>query len=160
MLSSYSLVHKHCHYLRQWLPWVDTVQKLEDEETFIKAAKQQWEERKALSLGIWHQQQLVGVIGFNTFDRECSTATIGYWLDETQQGQGIMTQACQALIDVAFQQLGLMSLTIQCATEHYKSQAMPLRLGFVWHKTIPNKAWRYDRYVALHVYLLKRAQSA
>ncbi len=156
----FDLVHKNRHYLRQWLPWLDTVQKSEDQEAFIRAANQQWEERKALSLGIWHQQQLTGVIGFNTFDWECSTATIGYWLDGAQQGQGIITQACQALIDVAFQQLGLTSLTIQCATENYKSQAIPLRLGFVWHKTIPNKEWLYDRYVDYHVYLLKRAQSA
>ena len=153
-------VRQNRDYLRQWLPWVEAVQRPADQETFIRRVTQQWESRQALTLGIYHQQQLVGVIGFYAFDWAHSTATIGYWLDAARQGQGIVTKACQALVDVAFQELGLTSLTIHCATENYKSQTIPLRLGFVWHKTIPNNEWLYDRYVDHHVYLLKRVQGA
>ena len=155
----FDLVHKNRHYLRQWLPWVDAVKQPRDPTALIHSANQRWQAKEALTLGIWYHQQLVGVIGFHAFDWEHSTSTIGYWLDESQQGQGIVTKACQALINVAFQQLGLTSLAIHCATENYKSQAIPLRLGFVWHKTIPNKEWLCDRYVAHHVYLLKRTKS-
>lgn len=154
----FALVQRNRNYLRQWLPWVDGVHQPADEEAFIQAVNQQWENREALSLGIWYQKQLVGDISLKAFDWKASTADIGYWLDRAYQGQGIISKACQSLIHVAFQQLDLKSLTIHCATENHKSQAIPLRLGFVWHKTIPNNEWLYDRYVDHHVYLLKRAK--
>lgn len=156
----FELVEKNRAYLRTWLPWLDKVQSLKDQEVFIQTTHQQLIARQALALGIWYQQQLVGVVGFHDFDWKHSTSKIGYWLDEARQGRGIVTKACRALIDVAFQQLRLKSLAIHCATENYKSQAIPLRLGFVWEKTIPNIEWLYDRYVDHHVYLLKHAQSA
>ena len=151
----FELVEKNRTYLRAWLPWLDTVRNLQDQEAFIQTIHQQWAAYQALSLGIRYQQQLVGVISFRNFDWENTTAEIGYWLNEDHQGQGIMTQACQTMIDIAFHKLGLKSLTIHCATENYKSQAIPLRLGFVLHKTLSNNQWLYDRYVDAHVYLLE-----
>ena len=156
----FELVEKNRAYLRAWLPWLDTIQSPKDQEAFIQKTRQQWAAQQALILGIWYQQQLVGVISFNIFAWEHNTAQIGYWLDTAHQGHGIITRACRAIIQIAFQQLGLQSLTICCATENYKSQAIPLRLGFVWHQTIPNSEWLYDHYVDHHVYLLERTKSA
>ncbi|MEL6358447.1 MAG: GNAT family protein, partial [Bacteroidota bacterium] len=58
-------------------------------------------------------------------------------------------------IHVAFHRLGLTSVTILCATGNHKSQAVPLRLGFTWQKTIPDNQWLYDHYIDSHVYLLE-----
>ncbi|MEL6606991.1 MAG: GNAT family N-acetyltransferase [Bacteroidota bacterium] len=151
----FELVDKNRAYLRTWLPWLDTVRNLQDQEAFIQNTHRQWEAQQALSLGIRYQQQLVGVISFRVFDWENNTAEIGYWLDESHQGQGIVTRACQAMIHVAFHRLGLTSVTILCATGNHKSQAVPLRLGFTWQKTIPDNQWLYDHYIDSHVYLLE-----
>lgn len=82
---------------------------------------------------------------------------MGYWLDEAHHGEGMITQACKFLIDIGFQELGLSTITIGCATDNYKSQGIPIRLGFVWQETIPNKEWLYDHYVDHHSYLLRRS---
>jgi len=152
----FHLVQKNRQYLQQWLPWVDHIRYRIDQEIFIQRTQQQWEENKALTLGVWHCQQLVGVISLHTFDWPNMTASVGYWLDEAHQGQGIMTQACRALIAVGMQQLGLASITISCAVENKKSQSIALRLGFVWQETVANKEWLYDHYVDHHVYVLRR----
>ncbi|MEM9416917.1 MAG: GNAT family N-acetyltransferase [Bacteroidota bacterium] len=151
----FELVEKNRPYLRAWLPWLDTIQSPKDQEVFIQKTHQQWAAKQSLILGIGYQQQLVGMVSFNIFDWEHKTAQIGYWLDAAHQGKGIMTRACQAMVDIAFEKLGLKALTIGCATENYKSQAIPLRLGFVWHQTIPNSEWLYDHYVDHHMYLLE-----
>lgn len=152
----FQLVQKNRHYLRRWLPWVDNIQQRMDQETFIRTENQRWEENKALTLGVWYRKKLVGVVCFHAFDWQHRTTGIGYWLDEAHQGKGIVTKACKALIDIGFQQLGLSTLAISCATENYKSQAIPIRLGFVWQQTITNKEWLYDHYVDHHIYLLSR----
>lgn len=154
----FELVEQNRAYLRTWLPWLDTVRNSQDQEAFIQNTHQQWATQQALSLGVRHQQQLVGVISFRVFDWKNHTAEIGYWLDESRQGQGIVTRACQAMIQVAFHQLGLKSVTILCATGNHKSQAVPLRLGFTWQKTIPDNQWLYDHYIDSHVYLLEHTQ--
>lgn len=150
----FELVEKNRAYLRAWLPWLDAIRNLQDEEVFIQNTHQQWATKQALVLGIRHQQQLMGVIGFNTFDWETAAAEIGYWLDAAHQGQGIITRACQSIVNIAFEQLALQSLTIRCATENCRSQAIPLRLGFVWQRIVPANEWLYDHYVDSHIYLL------
>jgi ribosomal-protein-serine acetyltransferase len=70
-----------------------------------------------------------------------------------------MTQACQALIEIGFQQLGLTTITISCARENHKSQRMPLRLGFVWQQMLPNKEWLYDHYVDHDRFFLRRPKA-
>lgn len=155
----FELVEQNRAYLRAWLPWLDTVHSLQDQERFIQNTHQQWAAKQALSLGIWHQQQLVGVTSFRVFDWKNHIAEIGYWLDAAHQDQGIVTRACQAMIDIAFHTLGLKSVMILCATGNQKSQAIPLRLGFVWQKTIPNNQWLYDHYIDSNVYLLRCPQA-
>ncbi|MEM7173930.1 MAG: GNAT family protein [Bacteroidota bacterium] len=153
----FQLVQKNRNYLRQWLPWVDAVKKPLDQEVFIRTENQRWKESKGLTLGIWYDKKLVGIVCFHAFDWKQRSAPMGYWIDEGHQGKGIVTQSCQALIAVGFQQLNLQDVTISCATENYKSWAIPLKLGFVWQKTILNAEWLYDHYVDHHVYVLKRS---
>src|SRR5699024_12006678 len=56
------------NYLRKWLPWVDDIRAVEDSETFIKSALQLQQEQKALTMGIFYEERVVGVAGFNALD--------------------------------------------------------------------------------------------
>jgi RimJ/RimL family protein N-acetyltransferase len=79
--------------------------------------------------GIWYEGRLAGVIGYHALDWENRTTEVGYWLGEEQQGKGLVTAACRALVDHAFGELGLNRVVISCATENKKSCAIPERLG-------------------------------
>jgi hypothetical protein len=74
--------------------------------------------------------KLVGDIGYHPIDWADRKAEIGYWLGESFQGKGLMTEACKTLITYAFAELGLNKVEIHCAAENIRSCAIPKRLGF------------------------------
>lgn len=155
----YATVDANRTYLRQWLPWLDTVQAVGDSQRFIGKTKKDWMARKALVLGMWAGEELLGVVSFNTFDWAAKVGAIGYWLAEAAQGKGLITRACSALMDFGCSQLGLKKVTISCAVENKRSQAVPLRLGFVRQAEVQREVeWLYDHWVDFYVYERLAAQ--
>jgi len=99
-------------------------------------------------------QNIVGVIGYNHIDWANRIGHMGYWLAASFQGQGMMTIACQALMDHAFTALNLDRLVIACATENHRSRAIPERLGFHHEGTAQEAEWLYDHFVDHEIYAL------
>lgn len=68
------------------------------------------------------------------------------------QGKGIITQACAALVDHAFQEMNLHRVEIRTAVENFKSRAVPERLGFKEEGIARQSAWLYDQFIDHVVY--------
>ncbi|GGE28830.1 ribosomal-protein-serine acetyltransferase [Pullulanibacillus camelliae] len=139
-------------YLREWLPWVDGTQAVQDYYPVIEAWRKQFAEEDGFQVGILYKEQLVGMIGFHSIDRRNKATSIGYWLAEGQQGNGIMTRACQALVTYAFETLKLKRIEIRCGTGNKKSRAIPERLGFQHEGTIRCGEWIYDHFIDVEIY--------
>ena len=146
------LTDRNREYLRAWLPWVDTNRTVEDRKKFIRGALKQFAENNGFTAGIWHEGRLAGVIGYHSIDWENRTTAVGYWLAEEYQGQGLVTTACRALVDHAFEELNLNRVSIACATENKKSCAIPERLGFRREGVVRQAEWLYDHFVDHVVY--------
>ena len=146
------LTDRNREYLRAWLPWVDANRTVEDRKNFIRGALKQFAENNGFTAGIWHEGRLAGVIGYHSIDWENRATAVGYWLGEEFQGQGLVTAACRALVDHAFEELGLNRVSIACATENKKSCAIPERLGFRREGVVRQAEWLYDHFVDHVVY--------
>ncbi len=123
------LVEENQEFLARWLAWAHGYS-LETARTFIVKEREGYASGASLTLGLEVEGQLVGVIGLNWIDWRLREAEIGYWLAERHNGRGIMTRACRALIDHAFEALGLRRIVIQAAAGNLPSRAIPERLGF------------------------------
>jgi ribosomal-protein-serine acetyltransferase len=148
----FALTDKNRAYLREWLPWVDSTTSPDDTRGFIRHTLQQLAENDGFQAGIWFRGQLVGVIGFHGINWNNKKTEIGYWLSADFQGQGIMTLCCGALVQYAFEELGLNRVEIRCATGNAKSCAIPERLGFTREGVAREAEWLYDRFVDQAVY--------
>lgn len=140
------------HYLREWLPWVDSTKAVEDSQSFIDMTLKQFAANNGYQTGIWYQGELAGVIGFHGMDWANKKVSIGYWLGEQFQGKGIMTKACQTIIHHAFHQLHLNRVEIRCAVGNKKSRAIPERLGFQSEGMVREAEWLCDHFVDLVIY--------
>ena len=153
----FELIETNWTYLRQWLPWVDQHTEPSHSEQFISQAFEQHANRQALSAGIFYQQQLVGVIGFTTYDWQNRIGTIGYWLAESFQGKGIMTRSLKAVLTYGFTQLDLNRIQLFSAFDNDSSKAIPERLGFTKEGLIRENERLHNRYVDHILYsILKR----
>lgn len=139
-------------YLRQWLPWLDGTKTVEDTQLFIEGTKKQFASNNGYQAGIWYNGNIAGVIGYHSINWAHRSTTIGYWLGERYQGNGLMTKSCKAFIEYAFGELNLNRIEIRCAKENFKSRAIPERLGFVKEGIIREAEWLYDHYVDHVVY--------
>ena len=148
----YTLVDENRQHLREWLPWIDQTQSVENTKEFIQLTLKQYVDNNGIQAGIWVKGQLAGVIGYHMFNWQHKYTSIGYWLGEGYQGKGIMTKACETFINYAFDTLDMNRIEIRCASGNYRSQAIPKRLGFKEEGRIRCGEWLYDHYVDHIIY--------
>ncbi|MEO6760537.1 MAG: GNAT family N-acetyltransferase, partial [Saprospiraceae bacterium] len=127
----FDLAAANREHLRQWLPWVDRMETVDFIENYIRGAQQRQAEGGELPYVILENSVVVGRIGIHKIDNQNKIGEIGYWIGQEFSGRGLMTQACKAVLEVGFRELGLNRIEIKCGTENRKSQVIPERLGFV-----------------------------
>jgi len=126
----FSLVDQERDYLREWLPWVDATQTVDDTLSFIRSSLEQFASNRGFAAGIWSDGRFCGVVGTHKLDLLNRKGEIGYWLARSFQGQGIVTEACRAVVTHLFEERGLNRVVIHCAVGNKKSCAVAARLGF------------------------------
>jgi ribosomal-protein-serine acetyltransferase len=147
------LKREHEHLLI-WMPWPDLEKTLGDRREFIRGWIQQETDGDGFQTAILHRGELAGSVGFHGIDHANLSTSIGYWLAEKHQGKGIMTRACEALVDYALVELKLNRVEIRCATENTRSRAIPERLGFIREGVLRQVQQLHERYVDHVVYAM------
>ncbi len=148
----FALTDENREYLHQWLSWVNSIESPSDIGRYIRSASRQFEEDKGFQAGIWFRGNLAGIIGYQNLDWVNRSTTVGYWVGASFQGNGLATQACSALVDWAFREWRLNRVEVRCATENYRSRAVPERLGFSQEGIIHQGEWLFDHFVDLVIY--------
>ena len=148
----FALIDKNRAYLREWLPWLDQNTTVDHTRGFIRSGLQQFAARNGFHCGIYSSGALVGVIGLHYIDWANRKSSVGYWIAEAFQGRGLVTRGSAALLDYLFNELGLNSVEIACATGNTKSCAIPERLGFMKEGILRQREWLYDHFVDHFVY--------
>jgi ribosomal-protein-serine acetyltransferase len=141
--------------LSQWLPWLDWANLAADTAAHIRHSHERYRHDNGFAAGIWIDGQLGGSIGLHAIDPRHRSSSIGYWLSENFRGSGTMTQACRAIVGVAFEHYRLHRIEIRCATGNAKSCAIPERLGFTYEGILREAEWLYDHFVDLKIYSMR-----
>ena len=121
--------------LHPWLPWAMQPPTFEGQQEFVKTAERTWEDGSDCPYAIVLGAELVGMTGLHRRQGP-ETLEIGYWLDAAQTGQGLVTEATQALTDVALGGgaqpglTGIDEIVIHCDVDNVASAGVPRRLGF------------------------------
>lgn len=154
----FALVDRNREHLRHWLPWVDGTTTVEDSRQFRLQGLERFAENGSFDAGIWHKGKLAGVIGLHRIAWAERKSSIGYWLGEEFQGKGLMTMACRAILQYAFEELELNRIEIKVATGNARSGAIPERLGFTHEGVLRDDGWLYDHHVDHDVFSLLRRE--
>lgn len=154
----FALVDQDRHYLREWLAWVDSTEAEEDILTFIRATRERFASKSDISAGVWFQNRFAGIITTHMTDLINRKAEIGYWLGIAFQGQGIMTEACRALVRHALVEMELNRVEIHCAIGNARSRAIPERLGFKHEATLREAQLLHGTYHDLEVWSMLRKE--
>jgi len=137
----FALINQNRAMLSQWMPWLQQMQSPEDSLAYIRFSSKGNQAGQFLNLLVWQHGEPIGVVCFFALEPAQRRGEIGYWLGQDWQGQGIMRQACKALIDYGFNALNLYRIQIACATENHASRALPEHLGFCLEGVLRGREW-------------------
>ncbi len=126
----FNLVDSNRDHLKQWLPWVDKMQTVENFKNHISDCIKREADQTDYAFVILYNDVLAGRIGIHYIDNQNKIASLGYWLGNNSQGKGIITNCCTSIIKHCFTALDLNRIEIKCAVENYKSRKIPEKLNF------------------------------
>jgi ribosomal-protein-serine acetyltransferase len=157
-LPVFNLIDNNRHYLREWLPWVDNMRSIENLKNYIVKCKKENEQGSDFGYVIIYNNIVAGRIGIHNIDQQNKIASIGYWLAEDFAGKGIITKSCKAIINYAFDELGLNRIEIKCGTGNFKSKAIPMRLNFKEEGIIRQGEFVNNKFIDLFIFSMLKTE--
>ena len=126
----HQLVIKNQRWLQQSLSWPADVSHEDETRRHVQGNVMLHQRGYAKMFLLFLQEEIVGVLSFNQIEPINKTAYIGYWLDESHQGQGLLSQALQALMDAFARGGTVRRFVIKCRVANHKSNQVARRNGF------------------------------
>jgi ribosomal-protein-serine acetyltransferase len=84
----FNQVDKNREYLSKWLPWANH-SKFEDTKAYIQSELNRFAKNGGFASGIFYKNKFVGCLSIHEIDWNNKKTSIGYWIGEEFQGQGI-----------------------------------------------------------------------
>lgn len=156
--SLFNLINNNRAYLKEWLPWVDSMRTVENTRNYIVNCIKQAEERTDFAYAILFDGNMVGRIGMHHINQQNKIGEIGYWLANGMQGRGIVTSCCTALINYGFDELGLNRIVIKCAVGNERSRAIAEKLDFKKEGILRQAEWVNGKFLDLYQFSLLREE--
>jgi ribosomal-protein-serine acetyltransferase len=152
--------------LRRWMLWaVDATR--EGTETFAAEAEREWNEGTGFHFTINRDGDLDGALGLEVRAPINRIGEIGYWIRSDRAGQGLVTEAAEAVVAFGFDVLGLYRVELRAGVGNRASQRVAEKLGFRLEGTLrkgcPGGPEPYDCYMyglLLEDFLSEEAQGA
>jgi RimJ/RimL family protein N-acetyltransferase len=131
----FEAIDKNREDLRIWLPFVDGLKSVADEQGFLQSVLAvPYEQRDPVYI-LEQGEAICGLAGFHFSDAPNRRTEIGYWLLPAYRGKGIVTNTVRYLCQWAVRERNMNRIQIRCAVGNIPSNAVPKRLGFTLEGT-------------------------
>lgn len=130
--------------LKQFMAWADHIPTLAETQSHAKMAAQNWIDKRNdepyLQLTILDKNtgDFVGAISFHHYDWSIPSVETGYWIRKKFSGQGMMTEAANAITHYAFKQLKVNRIALTCDPNNIKSKNIAERLNYTLEGKLKN----------------------
>ncbi|MDP1574625.1 MAG: GNAT family protein [Coxiellaceae bacterium] len=126
------------------IKWCDHIPILEESQKYAKIAAQNWIDKKNdepyLQLIILDKStsDFVGATSFHHYNWSIPSVETGYWIRKKYSGQGLMTEATNAITQYAFKQLQVNRIALTCDPDNTKSKNIAERLHYTLEGRLKN----------------------
>ena len=129
-----------------------------ESRTYIRYSLRRARLGEPCSWGIEHRAsgKLIGTIGFMWWQKEHSSAEVGYSLSRAYWNQGLMTEALGAVLEYAFGTLHLHRVEAQHEVSNPASGKVMRKCGMRHEGTLRGRLYNKGRYVDVELYAILR----
>ena len=126
----FSVIDSNREVFKKWLIWLDSVQRVEDEEEAIKGFLSKYAQRRVVNCVIFYKGVLVGDVELGIHKGYgIKKGELGYWLDSKFHGKGIMQRAAKTMLAMGFNEYALDKIILKCALSNERSCNVAQKLG-------------------------------
>lgn len=131
--------------LKAWMPWAQSLASVRDTEIYLMHGERMWtlpiKEGQEQPLQIMDASNTVyfGATGIKPANLSIPSFEIGYWINQPYAGQGIITEAMNALTRYLFDTMQAKRVEINCEKNNVRSASVALRLNYVLEGTLRNQ---------------------
>jgi ribosomal-protein-serine acetyltransferase len=126
----FNLVQSNQERLSYFLAWPQQVVSVEDTQAFIRKQSADHHSGVSKTYTMRYQGRVSGILSLNAIDSAHQTTTIGYWIDASLEGKGVVSAALNKLIE-HYSQAGIIhKFIINCGVTNRKSNSLAHRNGF------------------------------
>ncbi|MDQ2784664.1 MAG: GNAT family N-acetyltransferase [Chloroflexota bacterium] len=124
--------------IRQWLPWVDLYHTVDDAVEFVRRQSGHWSLHGHVGMAIFSRADgtYLGATGFTARNLAVPSFEIGYWLRQSAEGHGYMSEAVRIVTSFLFDDLRAQRVEIRCDARNQRSGAVAARLGYPLEGTL------------------------
>ena len=148
------LIDSNRNYLRKWLPWIDDIQSLSDEENFIKSTLRDYEQGRAIHYGVIYDGRIIGTTSLNWIDYNNRSCGVGYWIAEKYTGNGVVTRCCKRLMEHCFSDLKFHRFVLEVGVDNLASIGVANRLEMRLEGKSIDREWLYDHFIDSYLYAI------
>ncbi|NDC37033.1 MAG: N-acetyltransferase [Proteobacteria bacterium] len=133
--------------LAAFLPWVPSMRSVEDERTFIKNSRRDWDEGRTFDYGIYdgNSNEFLGTIGIHTIRWDHDCAELGFWIARKFEGKGVVSEAVLAM-EEELCTVGFHRIEIRCDIRNQRSAAVAKRCGYTLDGVLRQNIHERGRY--------------
>ena len=120
-------------HLGQWLAWIPDIKRAEDLEFSCESAALDWEYGTDFRVAIFSGdgKRYLGHCGLHYPNWDVRSFEIGYWLQASAVGQGVMQEAVRGLTRYAFEELKARRVEIHCDPNNVRSSGVAIANGYL-----------------------------
>jgi [ribosomal protein S5]-alanine N-acetyltransferase len=121
---------------------------LQNTETWLQALQDNYTSRGGIVWAITFKTRdiPIGSCTFWHLDPECHCAELGYELNRTAWGQGVMTEVLPTVISYGFKELELNRIEATPFAKNSRSSNVLVKLGFTYEGTLRQRIYFQDGY--------------
>ena len=133
-------------HLKPWMPWAVKLQTPEESEELVRRGAMRWILREDLWMLLFRKSDglYVGGSGLHRIDWSVPAFEIGYWVRQSLEGQGYISEAVAGITHFAFGVIGAERIEIRCDTRNERSASVAQRAGYTLEATLRHHAWAND----------------
>lgn len=135
----FEAVQESARHLRPWMPWWDQHPTPDASLDYIRHCQAQYTLREKFPMGMFTPDgAFLGGIGLHVHDWAVPSFEVGYWIRQSAEGQGLVTEAVKLLVTCAFSGLAAQRVQLRCDARNERSANVARRAGFVHEGTFRN----------------------
>ena len=134
----FNIVEQNREYLEAWQGHFGMLHSVDDVLKKLESRHTKTADNTGVMFGIYKNNNLIGRIRF--FNAHDTTCEIGYWLLQSENGKGFMTEAISALESKLFK-FGFQKIVLEIDAGNTKSEHVAQRNGYKLENRIPDDGY-------------------